>query len=47
MLIRCAHNPPTPELLDVCDRLGMLVIDENRLMGSTQTQLDDVKKIDA
>lgn len=42
---RCSHNPPTPELLDVCDRLGMLVIDENRLMGSTQTQLGDVKKL--
>lgn len=26
--IRTAHNPPTPELLDVCDRLGMLVMDE-------------------
>lgn len=26
--LRCAHNPPSRELLDVCDRLGMLVIDE-------------------
>ncbi|MBN1878386.1 MAG: DUF4982 domain-containing protein [Anaerolineae bacterium] len=26
--IRCAHNPPSPGFLDVCDRLGMLVIDE-------------------
>ncbi|HUJ08635.1 MAG TPA: beta-galactosidase GalA [Verrucomicrobiae bacterium] len=32
--IRTSHNPPTPELLDVCDRLGMLVMDESRLMGS-------------
>ena len=31
--IRCSHNPATPALLDVCDRLGVLVIDENRLMG--------------
>src|SRR5271170_4900433 len=31
---RTAHNPPTPELLDACDRLGMLVMDENRLVGS-------------
>jgi len=30
---RTSHNPPTPELLDACDRLGMLVMDENRLMG--------------
>ena len=26
--IRCSHNPPSSVLLDVCDRLGMLVIDE-------------------
>lgn len=26
--IRCSHNPPSTYLLDVCDRLGMLVIDE-------------------
>jgi len=31
--IRTAHNPPAPEFLDACDRLGMLVLDENRLMG--------------
>ncbi len=26
--IRCAHNQPSPELLDMCDRMGLLVIDE-------------------
>lgn len=26
--IRSSHNPPAPELLDLCDRLGMLVLDE-------------------
>jgi len=26
--IRTAHNPPAPELLDLCDRMGFLVIDE-------------------
>ena len=26
--IRTAHNPPAPALLEACDRLGMLVIDE-------------------
>ncbi|MBP5365000.1 MAG: DUF4982 domain-containing protein [Bacteroidales bacterium] len=26
--IRCSHNPPAPELLDLCDSLGFIVIDE-------------------
>lgn len=26
--IRTAHNPPDPEFLDLCDRLGFLVMDE-------------------
>ena len=31
--IRCSHNPASPALLDICDREGILLIDENRLMG--------------
>ena len=31
--IRCSHNPASPALLDICDRLGVMIIDENRLMG--------------
>lgn len=26
--IRTSHNPPSPELLDLCDRLGLVVMDE-------------------
>ena len=26
--IRSSHNPPAPELLDLCDRMGFLVMDE-------------------
>lgn len=26
--IRTSHNPPAPELLELCDRMGVLVIDE-------------------
>ena len=36
---RTSHNPPTPELLDACDRLGLLVMDENRLLGSDEENL--------
>ena len=31
---RTSHNPPTPEMLDACDELGMLVFDETRMMSS-------------
>ena len=26
--IRTAHNPPSPDFLDICDRMGLLVMDE-------------------
>ena len=26
--IRCAHNPPAPELLQLCDEMGFIVMDE-------------------
>lgn len=26
--IRCSHNPPAPEFLDLCDRMGFVVMDE-------------------
>jgi beta-galactosidase len=32
---RMSHNPPNAEVLDACDRLGMLVMDENRHLGDT------------
>ena len=36
---RSSHNPMTPALLDICDREGMLVIDENRLTGINKEHL--------
>ena len=34
---RTAHNPPSDALLDACDRLGMMVMDENRHLGDAET----------
>ena len=36
---RASHNPMTPALLDICDREGILVIDENRLTGINDEHL--------
>jgi beta-galactosidase len=42
--IRTSHNEPTAELLDACDRLGILVMDENRMFGSDDQNLANVKQ---
>jgi len=42
---RSAHNPPSPVFLDLCDRLGMLVIDETRRMSSDSESLDELSSM--
>jgi beta-galactosidase len=37
--LRMSHNAPTRELLDVADRLGLLVMDENRLFNPSPDYL--------
>jgi len=42
---RTSHNPPTPELLDACDELGMLVFDETRMMSSNPEGLSQFEHL--
>ncbi len=42
---RSAHHPPAPELLDACDRLGMLVLDETRTFGCSEQALDELESM--
>jgi beta-galactosidase len=42
---RAAHHNPTPELLDICDRLGMLVMDENRNFESSPEGLRQLENM--
>jgi beta-galactosidase len=42
---RSSHNHPTPELLDACDRLGMLVMDETRMMSSNPEGLSQFERL--
>lgn len=47
--IRTSHNPPTPALLDACDELGMLVLDETRMLSSNPdgiAQFEDLVRRD-
>jgi beta-galactosidase len=42
---RTSHNAPTPALLDACDSLGMLVLDENRLLNSSPEYLNQFERL--
>ncbi len=41
---RSSHNEPTPELLNACDQLGMLVLDENRRVGTNTELLSELSR---
>ena len=41
---RTSHNQPTAELLDACDQLGMLVMDETRRVGYDSETLGQLER---
>jgi len=42
---RTSHNAPTPELLQACDSLGMLVLDEQRLLNSSPEYISQLERL--
>ncbi len=42
---RTSHHAPTPELLEACDSLGMLVLDEQRLLNSSPEYTDQFQRL--
>jgi beta-galactosidase len=42
---RASHHAPAPELLDACDSLGMLVMDEQRLLNSGAEYMNQFERI--
>jgi len=42
---RTSHNPPTTEFLDACDRMGMLVLDETRMMSSNPEGMSELERL--
>lgn len=43
--LRTSHNAPTPELLEACDSLGMLVLDEQRLLNSSPEYMSQFERL--
>lgn len=42
---RCSHNMPAKEILDACDKYGIVVIDENRRFESSKDVVNQVRTL--
>lgn len=42
---RCSHNMPSKEILDACDKYGLIVMDENRRFESSRDVINQVRTL--
>lgn len=42
---RTAHHPHSPAIMEACDRLGLLVVDENRRFDDTPETLSQIERL--
>ncbi|MNQ64757.1 Beta-galactosidase [compost metagenome] len=42
---RCSHNPPSKSVLEACDKLGMMVLDEIRVIGTGKEYYEQFEKL--
>ena len=42
---RTGAHPQSPELLDLCDRMGIIVMNDNRIMESSELKIEDLKSL--
>lgn len=42
---RSSHNPATLELLDACDQIGVLVMNENRIIETSRHRMEDLEEL--
>lgn len=42
---RCSHNPPSKSVLEACDKLGMMVLDEIRVIGTGKEYMEQFEKL--
>ncbi len=43
--IRTAHNPATPQMLELCDEMGIMVMDEARQVGASDEFLSQLESL--